>query len=365
LTGYSIYFGTAARIGDTPPGGYNGAGSPITISDPNQLTYSFNSLEDGHIWYFSVVAYNSGGESSFSNEGSKLLCSTYSIAPSTSRFDASGGSGSVTVTTQTGCTWTAVSNASWITITSGNSGNGSGTVQYAAAANAGGTRTGTVTIAGQTFTVIQGTTSARAQIGLFRAGSWYIDRDATFGWSGCGPDGCYLYGAAGDTEVTGDWDGGGLVGMGVFRNGNWYLDYNGDGRWSGCGTTATTDRCYTYGMAGDIPVVGDWSGDGVSKIGLFRNGNWYLDYNGDAQWSGCGTTAGTDRCYSYGMAGDMPVVGNWNGEGVVKIGVFRNGMWYLDYKGTNIWIGCGAPAEGGKDACVPFGMSGDRPVVLK
>ena len=51
------------------------------------------------------------------------------------------------------------------------------------------------------------------------------------------------------------------------------------------------DRCYTYGMAGDIPVVGDWNGNGVSKIGVFRSGNWYLDYNGDGQWSGCGTTS--------------------------------------------------------------------------
>jgi hypothetical protein len=88
---------------------------------------------------------------------------------------------------------------------------------------------------------------------------------------------------AGDQVVTGDWDGTGIVRQGVFRNGNWYLDYNGDGQWSGCGTTTDTDRCYTFGMAGDIPVIGDWSGNGVSKIGVFRNGNWYLDYNGDGQ----------------------------------------------------------------------------------
>jgi hypothetical protein len=118
-------------------------------------------------------------------------------------------------------------------------------------------------------------------------------------------------------------------------------------------------------MAGDIPVIGDWSGNGVFKIGVFRNGNWYLDYNGDGQWSGCGTTTNTDRCYTFGTAGDIPVIGDWSGNGVFKIGVFRNGMWYLDYNGTKSWVGCGAPADGSKDACVPFGMSGDIPVVLR
>jgi hypothetical protein len=27
----------------------------------------------------------------------------------------------------------------------------------------------------------------------------------------------------------------------------------------------------------DIPVTGDWNGNGVTKIGIFRNGLWYLD----------------------------------------------------------------------------------------
>ena len=182
-----------------------------------------------------------------------------------------------------GCAWTAVSNVPWITITSGSSGGGNGTVQYSVSSNTGGVRTGTISIAGQTFTVTQGTTLTQCQIGVFRSGAWYVDRDETLGWSGCGPDGCYAYGMAGDQVVTGDWDGTGIVRQGVFRNGNWYLDYNGDGQWSGCGTTTDTDRCYTFGMAGDIPVIGDWSGNGVSKIGVFRNGNWYLDYNGDGQ----------------------------------------------------------------------------------
>lgn len=61
----------------------------------------------------------------------------------------------VVVTTISGCTWTATSHASWLTITSGAGGNGSGHVTYDVAANSGAVRTGTLTIADQTLTVTQ------------------------------------------------------------------------------------------------------------------------------------------------------------------------------------------------------------------
>ena len=80
---------------------------------------------------------------------------TYTIDPTSADFPASGGTGSVDVTTQSGCAWTATSNDSWIHITSGSSSTGSGTVNYSVDENTGSARTGTMTIAGQTFTVIQ------------------------------------------------------------------------------------------------------------------------------------------------------------------------------------------------------------------
>jgi len=82
---------------------------------------------------------------------------TYSIAPASQDFAAAGGSGSVTVTASgAGCSWTAVSNAAWLTITSAASGTGSGSITFTAAVNGDGVpRTGTLTVAGQTFTVNQ------------------------------------------------------------------------------------------------------------------------------------------------------------------------------------------------------------------
>jgi Zn-dependent metalloprotease len=85
---------------------------------------------------------------------------TYSISPTSASAPAAGGSGTVTVTAGAGCAWTAASNAGFIAVTAGASGSGSGTVTYNVGANGATTsRTGTLTIAGQTFTVTQAGTS--------------------------------------------------------------------------------------------------------------------------------------------------------------------------------------------------------------
>ncbi|HLG16764.1 MAG TPA: BACON domain-containing carbohydrate-binding protein [Blastocatellia bacterium] len=83
-------------------------------------------------------------------------CSTLSIMPMAQSFPVGGGTGMVSVTALAGCAWTAVSNDAFITVTSGSSGMGNGTVNYSVAANPNpGTRMGTITIGGQTFTVTQ------------------------------------------------------------------------------------------------------------------------------------------------------------------------------------------------------------------
>jgi hypothetical protein len=81
---------------------------------------------------------------------------SFTLSSSSASFTASSATGSVSVTASaSGCAWTAASNASWITVTGGASGTGSGTVTYSVAANTGSARTGTMTIAGATFTVSQ------------------------------------------------------------------------------------------------------------------------------------------------------------------------------------------------------------------
>jgi hypothetical protein len=61
------------------------------------------------------------------------------------------------VTTSAGCSWTAISNATWITVNSGIGGTGTALVSFSVAPYTGtGTRSGTLSIAGQTVTVTQG-----------------------------------------------------------------------------------------------------------------------------------------------------------------------------------------------------------------
>ncbi|MBI3301304.1 MAG: hypothetical protein HYZ72_04405, partial [Deltaproteobacteria bacterium] len=81
---------------------------------------------------------------------------TFSISPSNRSHTAEAGENSVAVTATDGCSWTAESNTDWLTVTSGESGSGNGTVTYAFGANPGpSSRSGTLTIAGKTFTVTQ------------------------------------------------------------------------------------------------------------------------------------------------------------------------------------------------------------------
>jgi hypothetical protein len=206
--------------------------------------------------------------------------------------------------------------------------------------------------------------SGLTQLGLFfpGAGEWYLDKNTNETWDGCAVDLCVVSsGAQGNIPVAGKWTSGGYDRLGVFHptTGYWYLDKNGDGTFGSC----RRDQCayLSVYMNGDLPVVGDWDGDGVAHLGLFRpsTGQWFLEYNGNRSWNGCGK----DRCIgSFGVPGDRPVTGDWNGSGKSKIGVFRpsTGQWMLDFNGNGTWDGCGV------DVCVTsFGVAGDIPVAGK
>ena len=87
---------------------------------------------------------------------------SYSLSPASKSFSTSAGSGTVNVSTQAGCPWTAKSNASWISVEAGTAtGQGNGAFSYRVSRNTGLSRTGTVTVGGQTFTVIQAGTGKK------------------------------------------------------------------------------------------------------------------------------------------------------------------------------------------------------------
>ena len=119
--------------------------------------------------------------------------------------------------------------------------------------------------------------------------------------------------------------------IGIFRpsSGIWSLDSNGNYAWEG------SDMSLSWGLPGDIPVIGDWNGDGKDDIGIFRpsSGIWSLDSNGNYVWEV------SDMSLSWGLPGDIPVIGDWNGDGKDDIGIFRpsSGIWSLDSNGNFAW----------------------------
>jgi hypothetical protein len=267
----------------------------------------------------------------------------------------------------------------------------------------------------------------RTRIGLFRpsTGEWFLDYNGDGQWSDIGDIYIASFGQDGDVPVVGSWSGNGKSNIGIFSpaTGTWQLDTNGDGvlncdvdnldtcftsfgkpgdlpvtrairglpgsiigtysprtiiRINGRNRTrrgvwrfdanadqtfdgCSVDDCDVFGDVGKLPIVGDWNGTGTEDIGIFvpKYGKWLLDVNGNGAWDGCRR----EKCFGqFGTTGDLPVVGDWDGTGNVRIGVFRpnTGMWYLDMNGNGKQDDCTV------DACLgPFGQPDDLAIVGK
>jgi len=74
-----------------------------------------------------------------------------------------------------------------------------------------------------------------------------------------------------------------------------------------------------WGMHGDIPVPGDYDGDGLTDFALYRpwTNTWFF-YQLRPQTAGWVTSALT-----WGIPGDIPVAGDFNGDGTTDVAVFR------------------------------------------
>jgi hypothetical protein len=200
-------------------------------------------------------------------------------------------------------------------------------------------------------------------IGVFRNSThtFYLDYSGNGVWDGALTDEACNFGLTGDIPVSGNWDGRFSSGpglriteIGVFRPSThtFYLDWNGNGKWDG----RVIDRQYSFGLTGDLPVSGEWSGSGRTCIGVYRPSThtFYLDYNGNGKWDG----AFSDRSNNFGLNGDLPISGDWNEDGISEIGVFRPSthIFYLDFNRNGAWNGAVI------DRQYNFGLTGDNPI---
>jgi len=154
----------------------------------------------------------------------------------------------------------------------------------------------------------------------------------------------FAFGIAGDLPVMGDWNGDdGIATVGVYRpsNATFYLRNS--------NTAGTANLTVQYGIAGDKPVVGDWNGDLITTIGVYRpsNATFYL--------RNTNTAGAANVVVQFGIAGDIPLTGDWNGDGTTTIGVYRPSTRTFYLRNTN--------TPGSAELTVAYGVTGDIPVV--
>jgi hypothetical protein len=116
------------------------------------------------------------------------------------------------------------------------------------------------------------------------------------------PDEVINYGDAGDVPLVGDWTGNGFDSIGVYRPSTrtFYLRLS-----NGYRVPLSKGTVITYGNPGDVPLTGDWAGKGFTSIGVYRPGEskFYLRNSN--------TPGNADTVIHYGNPGDIPLVGNW------------------------------------------------------
>jgi Tol biopolymer transport system component len=133
----------------------------------------------------------------------------------------------------------------------------------------------------------------------------------------------FFGGQPGDLPVAGNWDGDTRTDIGVFRNGTFHLALL---KGAGGHTLIQELAPIPFGQAGDLPVAGDWNGDGKDDVGVFRPGatGRFLLRQPLLTFPNNQPIIFT-IAFDFGTAGDLPVAGDWNGNGVDTPGVYRGG----------------------------------------
>jgi len=109
---------------------------------------------------------------------------------------------------------------------------------------------------------------------------------------------------------------------------------------------------FYFGQPGDIPFMGDWNGDGTATPGLYRQSDGYVYLRNS-------NTQGTaDYEFFFGDPGDAPLVGDWNGDGKDTVSIYRQseGRVYV----VNA-LGADGGGLGAAAMSFGFGNPGDQP----
>ncbi len=144
------------------------------------------------------------------------------------------------------------------------------------------------------------------------------------GLVGGAPDAVVRFGLPGDVPVAGDWDGDGVDTVGVWRDGALHLltANRTPGPLQLLSGERTVRPLVPDGFPVDraLPLVGDWDGDGVDEPGLVADGDVVLHAD----------SGGTRILHRTrpGRAGDVAVVGDFDVDGRDDVALVRDGVLY-------------------------------------
>jgi hypothetical protein len=140
------------------------------------------------------------------------------------------------------------------------------------------------------------------------------------------------WGTGGDVPMRGDFDGDGKQDAAVFRPSDnlWYILYSSDG----------SVHYESWGLACDTFVPADYDGDHKTDLAVFRIDTWYIRRSSDGQ----------PVIQNFGLPSDILVPADFDGDQRTDLAVFRNGDWYI------------LQSQTGSVAYVNFGLAGDTPV---
>ncbi|MBI5635000.1 MAG: SBBP repeat-containing protein [Nitrospirae bacterium] len=295
-----------------------------------------NNLAEGN--YLDTVNFTNttNGNGTTTRAVSLTISCTYSISSTSSpTIPATGGVGSVNVTTQNGCAWTIDGNSipAWVHITSGLNRTGSGGVNYSVDQSFISPRTVTITIAGYAYTIFQAGLPGpewMRQLGTSlneSAGAVAVDGSGNVYITGATNGSLYAT-SAGDKDIflikydtngnklwtrqtgTSFWDEG--TGVAVDGNGNVYV--------SG----------YTYGGL-DV-----YANAGSNDILLIK-----YDTDGNKVWTRQSGTSGQDVASGVGVdtAGNIYIAGYTTGglDGYSNSGSYDILLMKYDTFGNKLW----------------------------
>jgi hypothetical protein len=157
----------------------------------------------------------------------------------------------------------------------------------------------------------------------------------------------FYYGNPGDVPMMGDWDGDGIDTPGLFRSSDGYVYLRNSN------SQGVAEVRFYFGNPGDIPLAGDFDGDGFDTVSLYRpsEGRVYIINRLGSGDAGLGAA---DLDYYFGNPGDKPFVGDFDGDGVDTVGFHREATGHVYFRNDH--------RQGPAQWSILFGNPGDRVV---